>query len=302
MSVRLAVAGLRLSLRHPRTDRRFWALFGIELAFSAGEVAALVGGSAVGKSLLAHALLGLAPPGGRLGGEMWLDGRRLARTALAALRGGRIALVPQHPARTLDPRRTVRAQLREHLRVHRIDAAGRVEAALEEAGLDPASVLDLLPDGLSGGMAQRVALGFALATDPDVIVADEPTAALDLEVRADVMDRLTERARAGAAVLIVTHDLDLVVARADRVHVMAAGRILESGPPAAVARAPRHPYARALWSGRSDGIDAAPDGCPLRQQCDRASRRCAWMPGGARLAGRWWACHHPLEEDEVRRR
>lgn len=262
----------------------------------------LVGGSASGKSLLLLALMGLGPAGGRLEGTIEVEGQRLDAAGWRWVRGRRVAHVPQHPAAALDPTRRLKAQWQEHAKVHGLEPEV-MERALEAAKLDPADVGGKLPEALSGGMAQRVLLAFALSTNPTVLIADEPTSALDLEVRADVLDILAARAAAGTAVLVATHDLVRLLPMADRVMVMLAGRLVESGPRNLILEMPRHPYTKALLEGApldAEDLEGTSGGCPYRGACPRATARCEIDPRMEGGESRRWACHHPLPEGRQR--
>ncbi len=269
----LEVRGLSLELPRTSGSGKFFALRGLDLDVPATEVAALIGPSAAGKSLLALALLGLCPPGGRISADrVVLAGEPLDLSKpdpWAGLRGTRIAWLPQDAAASLDPCARVGAHLTRVLRAHgRLAGTAPVEAALTEAGLDP-SVAGLHPHALSGGMAQRVALAVALALAPSVYVLDEPTSALDSATAEAVLAAVLSRASRGASVVLVTHDLSLAWAHAHQITVLAGGRVVERGCPAdwatpsspsddgparreqsAPVDGPRHPVTRALIAGR----------------------------------------------------
>ena len=221
-----------------------------------GEVLALVGESGSGKTTTAQAVLGLLPANGRIErGAVRLSGTDIARwpeKRLAALRGARLSLIPQDPVTSLNPVRTVGAQIAEVLEIHGERDRGRIRARvhelLERVGLTPAPLrAGQYPHELSGGMRQRVLIAIAVALRPALIVADEPTSALDVTVQRRILDLIDElRREDGTAVLLVTHDLGVAADRADRLVVLKGGRIQEAGPTRAVLAAPRSDYARRL--------------------------------------------------------
>jgi ABC-type glutathione transport system ATPase component len=251
----LRVEGLTLDLPHPEGADRVAVLRDVGLSIRRGEIVGLLGPSAAGKSLLGLALLGLTPPGGRLACRGFEVGGAPVDPHDArqwrAVRGAQVGWIPQEPASALDPLRRVGKQVEEALRIHRrpLEPA-RVEAALAEAGLEaPSEIARLFPHQLSGGMAQRVALALAFSLDPVLLVADEPTTALDLELEVAVLEALRARARGGAGVALITHDLAAIRAYADRVLVIDAGRIVEEGRVEEVLRSPAHPVTRSLVDG-----------------------------------------------------
>lgn len=243
------------------------AVRGVSFHVDPGETVALVGESGSGKSTLAHAALGLLAPGAAVtAGRVLLRGTDLAASddrELRRLRGRTVALVPQDPGASLDPVMRVGRQVAEVLEIHGL-ATGRAAAALARealarAGLDPDRVAHRYPHELSGGMRQRVLIAAALAGGPALIVADEPTSALDVTVQKQILDHLAAlTAQSGTSLLLVTHDLAVAAERADRVLVMRAGELVESGHPAQVFDAPRHPYIRELAAAapRRDGVSA----------------------------------------------
>lgn len=294
----------------PPADRWFTAIDDLDVRVGAGEAVALVGASASGKSLVALAVLGLAPPGGRLTARRFeFFGQRLdpARPeTFRGIRGRVLGYVPQEPRSSLDPLRTVGRQLEEVLARHELrPTRGYAEAALAAAGVtDPKRVLRAYPHELSGGMAQRVALAAALAPSPRIIVADEPTTALDLPLRAEILEGLRRRVDSGVGLLLVTHDLDAVEHLCDRALVLHAGRLVEAGPARTLRADPRHPFTRALWFegesepaswGASPDLEALPRGCAHHPLCPQATARCQEArPAPTTWAGRTFACHHPL--------
>lgn len=271
MTTLLTVRDLRIGFPAPGGTRH--PVDGVSFDVAAGETLALVGESGSGKTLTGLALLRLVPAPGRIepGSSIRLgdqDLLALEGEALRQVRGRRIAMVFQDPLASLNPVLTVGTQIAETVRAHfpatAPEARARAEALLTEVGIpDPARRFASYPHELSGGMRQRVMLAIALAAEPALLVADEPTSALDVTVQAQVLavlDRLRRAHHMG--MLLITHDLGIVAGRADRVAVMQAGRLVETGPTAQVFRAPAHPYTRAL-------LDAVPR---LRRGAARAGR------------------------------
>jgi peptide/nickel transport system ATP-binding protein len=231
-------------------------LRGASLEVGAGEVRGLVGESGAGKSMLGRAVLGLLPANAVItAGTILFEGRDLVampEPERRGLLGRRIALIPQDPMTSLNPVKRVGAQiaalLRHHLALARRDALARAEELLAEVAIrEPRRVLELYPHEISGGMRQRVLIAMAFACDPSLVIADEPTTALDVTVQRQVL-QLVERLRQrhGAAILFVTHDLGVVAKICRTMTVLHAGRVLEDGETAEVLAKPRHPYTRAL--------------------------------------------------------
>ncbi|HHK5251649.1 TPA: ABC transporter ATP-binding protein [Pseudomonas aeruginosa] len=253
---------------------------GIDFSLRAGETLALVGESGSGKSQTAHALLRLLPgaarllPGAaRLGGSVRLDGEELlalSPQALLAIRGQRIGMVFQEPMTSLNPLQRIGRQVGEGLRLHRrlrgAALRGRVLELLELAGLEqPRRLLEAYPHQLSGGQRQRVMLAMALACEPQLLIADEPTTALDVTVQKRLLELLQSlQRRLGMAILLISHDLNLVRRVADRVCVMRDGQIVEENACETLFRSPRHPYTRLLIEAEPGGL-AEPVAC--RETC-----------------------------------
>ena len=244
-----------LSLDFPSAQGHFAALSGLSLEVSAGECLGLVGESGSGKSALLLAILGLLPRNARLRGSIRYRGAELLGLPAAALnqiRGARIALVVQEPMSALNPYMRVIDQLSEVPRVH----AGMSRHAAEQRALemieavhigDPERRARQYPHELSGGMRQRVMIAMALIGEPEIVLADEPTTALDVTVQAQILALLQEmRARTGAALVLVTHDLGVVAQLADRVGVMRGGRLVELAECEQLFSQPQHPYSQAL--------------------------------------------------------
>jgi oligopeptide/dipeptide ABC transporter ATP-binding protein len=231
----------------------------VSFDLAAGEAVALVGESGCGKTLLGRALAGLAPERARVAGSIRLRGRELAGSMeeeWRRIRGDEIALVFQEPAAAFDPVATIGSQIVEALRAHeKLDrgaARARARERLREVGFpDPDRGMDEYPHRLSGGLRQRAFLAMALASDPAILVADEPTTALDATVAAQVLELLDRlRRERDLALLLISHDLGVVARHADRVIVMYAGRVAEEAPAVDLFRAPRHPYTRGLLASR----------------------------------------------------
>jgi oligopeptide/dipeptide ABC transporter ATP-binding protein len=299
MSALLEVRGLCTSFVTPGGVAR--AVDGVSFDVAAGESIALVGESGAGKSVLAASLMGLVPPPGRItDGTIRFEGRELAALdahAMRNLRGRRIAMIPQEPSTAFDPLRRVGAQVAEVARAHGersgAVAARRAVTMLERVGLpDPERSARSYPHELSGGMRQRVLIAMALLLEPALVLADEPTTALDATVRAGILELLRKLQReSGTSLLLITHDLAVVEATCTRALVMYAGQIVEDAPVVDGAVASTHPYTRGLLGSLprlGDGrgpfraipgmVPAAtswPPGCRFRDRCDVAIPRCA---------------------------
>ncbi len=289
-----------LSVALPTAQGTLAALRGVSFTLERGDTLGLVGESGCGKSLTALALMGLLPEGAVITGSIRFEDRELiglGDTALGALRGDRLGMVFQEPMTALNPLHPVGRQIAESLRLHRgTDAASaRAEALrlLERVRLPQARArLDAYPHQLSGGQRQRVVIAIALACGPDLLVADEPTTALDATVQREVLDLLDELRRdTGMALLLISHNLDLMAARVERLAVMYAGRIVESGPTRAAFERPAHPYTRGLMAarprvgltrgtrlatiaGRVPALHEMPGGCAFAARCALAVDDC----------------------------
>ncbi len=302
-----------LSVQFGTGNRAVRVVDGVSFSVAAGEVVALVGESGSGKSVTALSLARLLPEASAqiAGGAIFFDGADvcgLSNEALRKLRGGQVAYVFQEPMAALNPVFSIGFQIREVLRLHRpgIDREAELRRLLKAVGLDDvARVAKSFPHELSGGMQQRAVIAMALAGKPRLLVADEPTTALDVTVQAQVLDVLLDVQRAeGMGMLFITHNLGLVAKVAQRVLVMYAGQIVEAGSTEAVLKTPRHPYTQALLKAvprlrgggeRLDGISGVvptasnfPKGCRFHPRCAFARERCGieapiWdADGGAR--------------------
>ena len=245
-----------LGIQFGPVDSPVKAVDGVSFEMAAGETLAVVGESGSGKSVTALALTRLVtePAGRYVSGEIFFQGRdvlKMAPAELRALRGKQIADIFQEPSSSLNPVFTIEYQIREAIELHRSevkDVRGEIVRALETVGIREASTrLGDYPHQLSGGMQQRVMIAMALACQPQLLVADEPTTALDVTIQKQIMDLLKQLKReTNMAILLITHNFGLVSDFADRVIVMFRGKIVETGPTAEVLRNPQHPYTRAL--------------------------------------------------------
>jgi peptide/nickel transport system ATP-binding protein len=300
----LEVDNLRVSFPDG-AGRRFHPVDGVSFELRKGETLALVGESGCGKSLTSLALLQLVPPPGRVdaGSVIRLgdtDVLSLTGEALRQIRGRRIGMIFQDPMTSLNPVFTVGDQIAEgvraHFRVSRGEARDRALRLLQEVGIpDPSSRLDAYPHQLSGGMRQRVMIAIALSAEPEILVADEPTTALDVTVQAQILEVLEALRRShGMAVLLITHDLGIVAGRADRVAVMYAGQIVEEATTAELFAHPSHPYTQGLFAsvprisgpvqrltpigGSVPSPTAWPSGCRFRPRCPKAFAKSELPP------------------------
>ncbi|MBE7953761.1 dipeptide/oligopeptide/nickel ABC transporter permease/ATP-binding protein [Microbacterium sp. R1] len=257
-----------LSVGYPDRDGGVKAVVeSVSFAVRPGEVVGVVGESGSGKSQTAFSILGLLPPGGRVvGGRILFEGKELdPRTGAARLRGTRVAYIPQEPMSNLDPAYRIGAQLMEPLvivsKLRKAEARERALSLLARVGIpDPRRVFDAYPHEISGGMAQRVLIAGAIAGEPDLIIADEPTTALDVTVQAEILDILRDLQRErGMAMMLVTHNFGVVADLCDRVVVMQTGRVVETGTVAKIFDAPQHAYTRMLLGSILDGGAARPD-------------------------------------------
>jgi ABC-type dipeptide/oligopeptide/nickel transport system ATPase component len=257
----LDVAGLAVG--YPQADGSVTRVVdNVSLDIRRGEVHGLIGESGSGKTQTAWSVLRLLPAGGEiLQGSIRFDGEDLSKvseTKMRDIRGGRIAYIPQEPMSNLDPSFTIGSQLTEPMRIKlglsKSEAKARALKLLGQVGIpNPERTFASYPHELSGGMAQRVLIAGAVSCDPSLIIADEPTTALDVTVQAEILDLLRElRQELGVAVLIVTHNFGVVADLCDRVTVMQSGRIVETGPARSIFADPRHPYTRSLFGAILD--------------------------------------------------
>lgn len=300
----LSVRDLRTSFR--TEEGLVQAVDGISFDIYAGETVGLVGESGCGKTITSLSILDLVPkPRGRIdpGSSIVFGGEELvgaAESRLRAIRGKDIAMIFQDPKTSLNPVMTIGAQIAEVLRLHRglgrAEARAEVVTLLHEVGIfEPASRVDSYPNQLSGGMLQRVMIAMALSCEPQLLIADEPTTALDVTIQAQILDLLADlRERRGMAILLVTHDLGVVAEVCDRVLVMYAGQIIEAGRVEDVFSQPSHPYTQGLLAAlpgvtpRGNALRPIrgsvpspldwPTGCRFVDRCDYGWERCSAEP------------------------
>ncbi len=315
----LAVRDLRT--RFTTRTGSVMAVDGISFEVGRGRILGLVGESGSGKSVTGFSILGLIdPPGAVVGGSVWFEGRdltRLSERELRALRGNRIAMIFQDPMMSLNPVLTIGEQMRETVTAHARPADAEVRRlvldALAAVGIPAASErLNAYPHEFSGGMRQRVAIAMALLHRPALIIADEPTTALDVTIQAQILSEVQSLAREqGTAIIWISHDLSVVSGLADDVAVMSCGQIVESGPVDKVLVSPGHPYTKGLIGsvasqgergrplmqiqGMPPRLDALPKGCRFRPRCEYAADDCLEPPAVRTLSeGRSVRCHRPL--------
>jgi len=320
MTPLLSVSGLVTEF--PGRDGAVRAVDGVSFDLARGRILGLVGESGSGKSVTGFSVLGLVDAPGRVvAGSVRFDGEELLGASprrLRSLRGNRIAMVFQDPMMTLNPVLTVGTQMVETVCAHRRVSrrAARVEArdALGKVGIpSPEERLDAYPHEFSGGMRQRVAIATALLHAPDLIIADEPTTALDVTIQSQILGEVQRLcAETGTGLIWISHDLGVVAGLADDIAVMYAGRIVERAGVDDVLDVPRHPYTRGLINaipgagergrplhqirGSAPSPTSRLVGCAFRPRCDRAGEACLEEPGEVLgPEGRRWRCFHPLE-------
>jgi len=290
----------RLRVEFPTRRGLLVAVNDVSFSIAPGEVLGVVGESGAGKSLTGAAIIGLIDPPGRIGaGQVLLDGMRidnLPAEAMRRVRGREIGAVFQDPLTSLNPLYTIGRQLIETITTHLDMSPGQARQRaldlLAEVGISaPKRRIDHYPHQFSGGMRQRVVIALALAAKPKLIIADEPTTALDVSIQAQIIALLKRLCRDhGTAVMLITHDMGVIAETADRVAVMYAGRIVEVGPVADVIHQPQHPYTRGLMGsipsivderdqlaqidGAMPRLTAVPAGCPFHPRCAYAFDRC----------------------------
>ncbi|SEO53518.1 peptide/nickel transport system ATP-binding protein [Methylobacterium sp. ap11] len=294
------------------------ALDGVSFEINRGEVLGVVGESGAGKSVTGSAVIGLIDPPGRIaGGEIRLNGERidnLPPEAMRKVRGKRIGMIFQDPLTSLNPLYRVGRQIEETIRTHTdLSARAARQRAIDllaEVGIPaPERRIDGFPHEFSGGMRQRVVIALALAAEPELIIADEPTTALDVSVQAQIITLLKRLGRDhGTAVMLITHDMGVIAEAADRVAVMYAGRVAEIGPVAAVVGDPLHPYAKGLMGaipslsqetdrlaqipGAMPRLSAIPPGCAFNPRCPKVFARCTVdRPEPLTVGSHRVACH-----------
>jgi peptide/nickel transport system ATP-binding protein len=294
----LEVRDLRIGLRTQRGPAE--AVRGISFTLGRGETLGIVGESGCGKSITVMSLMGLLPANATVGGSIRLDGQELVglpEKAMCAIRGNRIGMIFQEPMTALNPVHTIGRQVAEPLRLHRglskAEARAQALALLERVGIpDAASRLDAYPHQFSGGQRQRIGIAMALACGPDLLIADEPTTALDVTIQKQILDLLQELvAERGMALILISHDLGVIARSAERMLVMYGGSVVESGPTAAVFAQRAHPYTQGLFAARPalgavkghrlatitgsvpELVDLPP-GCPFAGRCAHTIAAC----------------------------
>ncbi|XDA98013.1 ABC transporter ATP-binding protein [Sulfitobacter sp. LCG007] len=293
----------------------------VSFAVEPGRILGLVGESGSGKSVTGFSVMGLIDaPGEISAGKVLIEGedmRALSAKAQRRMRGRKVAMVFQDPMMTLNPVLRVGDQMAMAVRVHdRVTKAAaweRAREALDTVGIPAAAErLRSYPHQLSGGMRQRVAIATALLHRPSVIIADEPTTALDVSIQGQILAEVRRLAdETGTAIVWVSHDLSVVSSLADDICVMYAGRIVENGTAEEVIRTPRHPYTQGLIQsvpslhepggklpqipGSTPQLSHLPSGCPFRPRCPRATEVCTTVPPDVGIGARRVLCHHPLE-------
>ena len=294
----LSVRNLRVEF--PTRRGTLVAVDDVSFDIAPGEVLGVVGESGAGKSMTGTAVIGLLEPPGRIAsGQVWLHGERidnLPPEKMRRVRGKRIGMVFQDPLTSLNPLYSVGEQLVETIRTHTdasaAEARRRSIDLLESAGIQGAARrIDSYPHEFSGGMRQRVVIALALAAEPELIIADEPTTALDVSIQAQIIQLLRKLCRErGAAIMLITHDMGVIAETADRVAVMYAGRIAEIGPVRDVVQHPQHPYTKGLMGsiptlemggkrlaqipGSMPRLTAIPKGCAFNPRCEYSFDRC----------------------------
>ncbi|WP_127145151.1 ABC transporter ATP-binding protein [Pelagibacterium montanilacus] len=294
----LSVEGM--TVQFPTRRGILTAVDDVSFSIKAGEVLGVVGESGAGKSMTGSAIIGLIEPPGRISsGQVFLHGERidtLPAEKMRRVRGRKIGMIFQDPLTSLNPLYTVAEQLVETIRTHlplsAADARKRAIGLLDDVGIPDASRrIDDYPHQFSGGMRQRVVIALALCADPDLVIADEPTTALDVSVQAQIIDVMKKLcAEKGAAIMLITHDMGVIAEIADRVAVMYAGRLAEIGPVRKVISDAAHPYTKGLMGsipsllsdaerltqipGSMPRLTAIPQGCPFNPRCSYAFDRC----------------------------
>ncbi|MRX49992.1 ATP-binding cassette domain-containing protein [Paracoccus sp. S-4012] len=289
-----------LTVEFPTRHGILTALSGVSFDIMPGEVLGVVGESGAGKSMTGSAVIGLIDRPGRIAkGEIHLQGERidnLPEERMRGVRGKRIGMIFQDPLTSLNPLYRISEQIVETIRTHlplsKEAARAKAVGLLDRVGIpDAARRIDDYPHQFSGGMRQRVVIALALCAEPDLVIADEPTTALDVSVQAQIIDVMKELcAETGAAIMLITHDMGVIAETADRVAVMYAGRIAEIGPVRAVIKDAKHPYSAGLMGaiprmsadlerlvqipGAMPRLSAIPPGCPFNPRCPHVFDRC----------------------------
>jgi len=315
----------------PSPSQAVPVVHGIDFSVETGEIMGLVGESGSGKSVTCLAALNLAGPQAHISGNVRFDGKELvdlSELEMSKLRGRELAMIFQDPMSSLNPVQTLRTQMFEAIRLNnpafsrasRSNMTAEAVRLLEEVGIpEPITRLSSYPHQLSGGMSQRAMIAMMLAGSPALLIADEPTTALDVTIQAQILRLLRGLSKErGMAIILITHDLGVIAETCDRVAVMYCGRIVEIGDVASVFASPMHPYTRGLLNSRPR-LDQAdfqltpiggtvpspldlPSGCAFAPRCARASETCEKaVPPFELIDGRGAACFHPFEAAEIGR-
>ena len=325
MSADLAISIRNLEVAFPGLIRTVRAVRGVDLDLHRGDVLGIVGESGCGKSMTASAILGMTPKNSVVTGSVKVGDQEVVDQSDAILdriRGRRVAMIFQNPMKALNPFFTVGRQLTDFIRLHRdVDEKNARKIALDgfaDVNMpDPEHSLRKYPHQMSGGQLQRVMIALALTCQPEVLIADEPTTALDVTVQAQIVMLMRELAtKRGLSIIFITHDLGLVASVCNRVMVMYAGQVVESGPVEALFKAPRHPYTQKLLNmipvvgrgkaplqtipGRVPDLAFPPTGCSFAERCEHASEICGNRQPDADLdeSGYFYTCHHPVNSEQ----
>ena len=312
----ISVSGLKLSLLSPEDGKPVSVLRGVDFSLEVGDSIGLVGESGSGKTMTGLSILRLLPFGAELEGTIELGGRNITSLSsedMRRVRGKEVAMIFQDPSSAMNPLMRVGEQIAESIRLHtgaeRNDAWQQSVDWLARVGIsDPARSARNFPHQLSGGMRQQAIIAMTLCLRPKVLIADEPTTALDVSMQKQVLDLVRDmRRESGTAMVLVSHDLALVSNEVNRVAIMYAGRIVEAGPIDEVLAAPGHPYTRMLISampvpGRDGKLESIPggppdfrslpEGCSFRNRCPIAQANCANNPPVTRKGNRFIECHY----------
>ena len=318
----LDVTNLKLTFQ--TVEGKLQALDNVQLQIARGEIVGLVGETGSGKSVTSLTILRVIPENGRIErGRILLDGNDLLTVneqELRKIRGSKIAIVFQDPSASLNPVYTIREQMRDMVTSHEGEVAAleeRLVSLLHDVGfVQPERILNSYPHELSGGMQQRVALAIALSCSPQLLIADEPTTALDVVTQAQILKLLKQiRDKTGASILLISHNLGVVASNCDRVAVMYAGTIVEVGPTSEVFRNPKHHYTKGLLNalprkaakgsklpiiaGSIPSLINPPSGCKFHPRCPYATEVCSGEPPKLEniAPDRLVACYHPAGDE-----
>jgi oligopeptide transport system ATP-binding protein len=309
----------QLSAQFPLNQKIIKAVDSVDLYIDEGETVGLAGESGCGKSTLAFSMMQLVPPPGKIvSGEVFFRGQDLvhgSEQVLRGFRGNRLSLIFQDPSSYLNPTVSIGMQICDVIMAHNSvdarEAKRRTVELLNSLGIpEPAQRFHSYPHELSGGMKQRVLIAMAISCDPDLVIADEPTTALDVTIQRQILELIKEKViREGSALLFITHDLSILAEICDRIYTMYAGRVVETAPTVEFFQNPLHPYTRKLLNaiprhdlkrplaeitGFPPSLDNLPPGCSFYPRCDLRSERCQEVRPGLRELKRehWVSCHN----------